>query len=677
MKTKPIKKTTAAILALMITSGAVSIPGSDGTFFGNLFTVHADNESGCFFDEGTRTITLKGEVTKYDVSVALKAFNEDKIVADEGAVFPESCAGLFSYSTATSIDLSKADTRNVVYMSSMFNSCSDLEYLDVSGFDTSNVINMDCMFYKCSSLKSLDLSSFETGIVDHMGGMFYGCTALSSLDLSSFDTRNVKEMYWMFEDCSSLSALDLKSFDTRNTLEMNQMFYNCSSLESLDLSNFKNTNTKRIDSMFYGCTNLKELDISNMNTSNVSQMYYMFYNCKSLKSLDLSSFDTSNAEEMFGMFEGCSSLASIDISSFDTSNVTKMQTMFRYCSSLTELDLTGFDTSNVTDFYSMFEGCTNLSYMNLSNFDTSKSNSTAYMFHNCPSLEPYINTAVAQNFSLNGNIEANIFIHPCETLAKAVLSGPDGDVEITDFSAKEADGTIKLTYPLNAAQGSEKIILKTYDKDNRQLILCNYTESLSCFSQVETSVHSYLKNVTYTQDYKDNDKLRAIVKALDNYCYAAEKYFNGAQNTIEGISDVTKENLPEELAPEFRTDVKLSLVLNSTTPVRIYTNSSNVKIDGVSVNPGISKYGKCYEIPGVSAHELCYKHTLTIDGTDYELRPLSYVYRVLNNSNAEPKLVDIAKATYVYANAAKAYIDKEYTEENCSDQVDVTVEEDI
>ena len=656
MKKKSLQKITSAILALMLTSGAVSIPGSDGTFFDYHFTAHADNESGCFFDEETRTITLKGEVTRYDVSIALKAYNEDKIVADEGAVLPESCNRLLANSTATSIDLSKADTSNVVYMSGMFGDCSDLESLDVSGFDTSNVIYMDFMFNNCSSLEFLDLSSFETGNVEHMGGMFYGCTALSSLDVSSFDTKNVKEMYWMFEGCSSLESLDLKSFDTSDTREMNRMFGNCSSLESLDLSNFKNTNTQRIDYMFYGCQNLKELDISNMNTSNVSQMYYMFYNCKSLQSLDLSSFDTRNVEGMNSMFEGCSSLASIDISSFDTSNVKWMWCMFRYCSSLTELDLTGFDTSNVTDFYSMFEGCTNLSYMDLSNFDTSKSNSTAYMFHNCPSLEPYINTAVAQNFTLNGNIEANIFMRPCETLAKAVLSGPNGDIEITDFSEKEADGTIKLTYPLNAAQGSEKIVLKTYDKDNRQLILCNYTESLSCFSQVETSVHSYLNNVTYTQEYKDNNKLRAIVKALDNYCYAAENYFNDAQNTIEGISDVTKEKLPEELVPEFKTDVKISLVLNSTTPVRIYTNSSNIKIDGVAINPGTSKYGKFYEIPGVSAHRLCDKHTLTIDGTDYELRPLSYVYRVLNNDNASPKLIDIAKATYVYANAAKAYL---------------------
>jgi hypothetical protein len=305
----------------------------------------------------------------------------------------------------------------------------------------------------------------------------------------------------------------------------------------------------------------------------------------------------------------------------------------------------------------MFDDCTNLSYTDFSNFDTSKASNSSPMFSDCPTLKPYISTAVGQSFSLNGNIEANIYIKPCETLAKAVLSGPNGDIEITDFSKKEKDGSLKFTYPVNAAQGSEKIILKTYDKDNRQLILCNDTGVLSSFSQIECTVHSYLNNITKLYSYEKDKKLASLVDALDNYCYAAENYFNGAQNTIEGISDVTKEKLPEELVPEFGTDVKLSLVLNSTTPVRIYTNSSNIKIDGVAINPETSKYGKFYEIPGVSAHKLCDKHTLTIDGTDYELRPLSYVYRVLNNDNASPKLIDIAKATYVYANAAKAYLD--------------------
>ncbi len=48
-------------------------------------------------------------------------------------------------------------------------------------------------------------------------------------------------------------------------------------------------------------------------------------------------------------------------------------------------------------------------------------------------------------------------------------------------------------------------------------------------------------------------------------------------------------------------------------------------------------------------------YTASIDGAQYDFGPLSYVYRVLNNNDASPALADMAKATYVYANAAKAY----------------------
>ena len=35
---------------------------------------------------------------------------------------------------------------------------------------------------------------------------------------------------------------------------------------------------------------------------------------------------------------------------------------------------------------------------------------------------------------------------------------------------------------------------------------------------------------------------------------------------------------------------------------------------------------------------------------------MSYVYRVLNNENSSDTLKDMAKATYVYAKAAEAYV---------------------
>lgn len=153
-----------------------------------------------------------------------------------------------------------------------------------------------------------------------------------------------------------------------------------------------------------------------------------------------------------------------------------------------------------------------------------------------------------------------------------------------------------------------------------------------------------------------DDKALALINALDNFGKAAENYFNGAHNTIEGISGVNADSVKDH-APTFGTDVKLSLVLNSTTALRIYTDSS-VLIDGKEAAAKFKGKNKYYEISDIYAQNLCDKHKITIDGTEYEFSPMSYVYRVLNNKSASDKLTDMAKATYVYAKAAEAYIGK-------------------
>lgn len=81
-------------------------------------------------------------------------------------------------------------------------------------------------------------------------------------------------------------------------------------------------------------------------------------------------------------------------------------------------------------------------------------------------------------------------------------------------------------------------------------------------------------------------------------------------------------------------------------------------IDGNKADAIIKNGKKYYEISNIYAQNLCVKHKIIIDGTEYEFSPMSYVYRVLNNENSSDTLKDMAKATYVYAKAAEAYVGK-------------------
>ena len=63
------------------------------------------------------------------------------------------------------------------------------------------------MFYFDTGLKSLDLTSFNTKNVLSVDSMFDSCRSLGKLDLSSFDMSGVKSRYNIFNDCRKLRTV--------------------------------------------------------------------------------------------------------------------------------------------------------------------------------------------------------------------------------------------------------------------------------------------------------------------------------------------------------------------------------------------------------------------------------------------------------------------------------------
>ena len=119
------------------------------------------------------------------------------------------------------------------------------------------------MFDGCTSLISVDLTKFDASNVLYMNSMFRGCTSLLSVNLSNLNTSSLELTGFMFSGCTSLVSLDLSVFDTSKLQTIDNMFKGCSSLLSLDLSNFKIAYARNKDNLFTGCNKLKYINLKN------------------------------------------------------------------------------------------------------------------------------------------------------------------------------------------------------------------------------------------------------------------------------------------------------------------------------------------------------------------------------------------------------------------------------
>ena len=619
------KKITAALLSLLIIGGTAPVLGRADVF--RPVVASAIDNNVITYDETTHVLTLRGEFDNYTLE-KYKDKGVKTIVAEEGAALME-------------------------YAAYLFYDFKDVEKIDLTNLDGSRAKYINHMFDGCESLKEVKLCQFNNPGITDISGMFAYCKSLETIDLSPLKTSSVTEFYSMFYDCQSLKTLDLTGFDTSKGTDFVHMFENCLSLTDLNVSNWDTKNAKYINDMFRNCTSLKSLDLSSFRTPNVEYMGEVFYNCSHLENLDLSGFDTSNVTNMEYMFAGCAKLKKLDLSSFDTSKLTNAQYMFIGCTYLEDLDISSFDTSKLTEASYMFEGCKNLKYIDFSKYNFDSMNYASDMFKECDALAPYISTINGASISLDGDISVNYYVTLGSSASKAVLSGPNGAVLIDDLAAcKRENGSYKFSYPVNAVQMSDEVTLKIYSDDGKQHIILKSSGAPASYAKGDYSVRSYVAD---SGKYLSDTKLTALVEALNNYGYAAENFYFDKGFTVSGISNVKKSDV-EDYKPTFGTDPAVSLVLGSETSLRFYTLSDNVRIDDAKATAKTSQFGRYYEIKNIPAHELLKPHKLTVDGNDYTVTPMAYVYRVLDNSAASNKLKDVAKAVFVYAKAAETYM---------------------
>ena len=414
-----------------------------------------------------------------------------------------------------------------------------------------------------------------------------------------------------------------------------------------------------MNGMFSNCTSLEEIDLSGFNTSSATDIQRMFSGCRALKSVDLSSFDTSKVTHMGYLFFGCSALESADLSSFDTSNVLYMPYMFFGCSNLDHLDLRNFNTSKADQLASMFQNCTSLKDLDVTSFGTSKSYiNQKDILENCPAYN--VTCESVQLLLDKGLIGMRVAFTTNTDLKTVVINGPAGEkkIDVSELE-KNADGQYTAEYYINATQSHEPIAFSFYNSSGRQINLIDSKREIISYSiykhSVSDLVGDYLR--LYNNDSTTYAKLIELLDKLTNYCNSAENYFSGTSYTVTDMSDEDKNVMIAEHSTTLGDDVKISLVLNSATALRIYTESKNVLIDGKKAAPKMKNGDQYYELSNIAAQRLLDRHTVSIDGREYSLTPMSYVYRIIKNDPARKDALEQAAASaYLYAKAAADYV---------------------
>ena len=195
-------------------------------------------------------------------------------------------AGLFSYCTASELNLSNIDTSKVTDMQYMFSNCSSS--VNIQGWDTGNVTNMSNMFNYFSG--SIDISQLDTSNVTNVGYMFNGANT-DNIILTELSFSKCTKLDNMFASTKG-TTLDLSSWDISNITSLYNMF-SSTNYKKIDLTGWKTTNVTNMNSTFATYNNpLEELIIPDWDMAKVSNN--IFYNSSyipNLKLIDLSRSD--------------------------------------------------------------------------------------------------------------------------------------------------------------------------------------------------------------------------------------------------------------------------------------------------------------------------------------------------------------------------------------------------
>ena len=219
-----------------------------------------------------------------------------------------------------------------------------------------------------------------------------------------------------------------------------------------------------------------------------------------------------------------------------------------------------------------------------------------------------------------------------------------------NFTGACVDESSALTY--NATEGKYYATTHVYAKDIDKDITATLCKGSDTVDTIEDySITQYLSSPAFSGA---DEKTTALITATQNFGYASAEYF---YDDNYGVTDTFADYAPDTsaYAPTFDSDAaKLSLVLDSKTAARLYVKDDTTGAESAFASTK-ADYPSYHEVAGLLPQNLADEQTITVGGTDYKFSALTWCNRVLNNTSASQKNVNMAKAIMAYYTAAKNY----------------------
>lgn len=266
------------------------------------------------------------------------------------------------------------------------------------------------------------------------------------------------------------------------------------------------------------------------------------------------------------------------------------------------------------------------------------------------------------SLTLDGTIGVNFYMNIADGYAKdesayVLLTDANGVTTEAPIPAAEADGTYKFS-------------VYTVAKDVAKTVKAQlFVDGEAVTEEYEYSVKAYCETVINAAAGTYSDELIALATALLDYGYASDNYFNGATNEFKGdLSAVTATELSayaatkENELPDGVNVTELSLVLEAETSLKVFFTATDldgleITVDGVAVTAvatgRTNEY--CITIENISAKALGNAYAIAIGEYMMNVSALTYAYSALNYGGASTGIVNVAKALYLYNQAAVAY----------------------
>ena len=279
------------------------------------------------------------------------------------------------------------------------------------------------------------------------------------------------------------------------------------------------------------------------------------------------------------------------------------------------------------------------------------------------------NIIVGTSLSLEGLIGVNVYMEPtAEVVAGgyAVITGPN-DYSATRYFSDLAHYTngYRVTATVCSPQMTDAVTVKIYNAAGElQPIFYNNTRLAD--DVYVTSVASYCERVFASPTATEG--LRQLASTLYNYGAYAQillEWDLSMTTDPAAIADVEAADLAQyEMEtngepPAGFSYLGMSLVLREATSLRIYFSMSStmptITLDGTEIQAQPSGSYYFVELSGIASAHLDTPHVFNIGGYEITVSALSWAYNVLAN---RPDVVDacnVAKAIYLYNQAANVY----------------------